>query len=68
MALHPGEPANFLQISPLYRQSILGECQVKNGLIVNGDNVTIVSICLFELAMLLGSNIQRNSCVLNSLV
>lgn len=53
VALHPGESANFLQISPLYRQSIMNECQVKSGLVVNGDNITIVSVCLFELAMLL---------------
>ena len=43
VALHPGEKANFPQISPLYRQTVLGECKVKTGLVVNGANVTIVS-------------------------
>jgi len=46
VALRSGEPANFLQISPLYRQTILDECQVKNGLIVNGDNVTIFGLAV----------------------
>jgi hypothetical protein len=43
VALRPGEIANFLEISPLYRQTVLGECQVKNGLIVAGANITVVS-------------------------
>jgi hypothetical protein len=43
VALRPGEVANFLEISPLYRQTTIGECQVKNGLVVAGANVTIVS-------------------------
>lgn len=43
VVLHPGEEANFPEISNYYRQTVLGECQVKNGLIVNGSNITIVS-------------------------
>ena len=40
--LRPMEEANFPQISPLYRQTVKGECDVKNGLVVNGANVTMV--------------------------
>lgn len=40
--LRPNEPSNFPEISPLYRQVIKGECNVKNGLVVNGSNVTMV--------------------------
>eukprot|EP00804_Cyclotella_cryptica_P003767 CCRYP_008936-RD/>CCRYP_008936-RD protein AED:0.04 eAED:0.04 QI:74/1/1/1/1/0.83/6/1739/637 len=46
VALRPGEEANFPRISPLYRQTVLGECQVKNGLIVNGANVTIFGLAV----------------------
>ena len=43
VVLGPGEPSNFPDISPLYRQTILGECQVQNGLVAHGTNITIVS-------------------------
>ncbi|KAL7464314.1 hypothetical protein ACHAXS_004651 [Conticribra weissflogii] len=44
--LHPMEKANFPHISPLYRQTVKGECNANNGLIVNGANVTIVGLAV----------------------
>ncbi|ACI64129.1 predicted protein [Thalassiosira pseudonana CCMP1335] len=44
--LRPNEPSNFPEISPLYRQVIKGECNVKNGLVVNGSNVTMVGLAV----------------------
>ncbi len=42
--LHPGEEANFPNISPYYRQTIMGECQVRNGMKVYGRAVTMVGL------------------------
>jgi len=41
VALRPGEAANFPEVSAHYRQTIKGECPVRTGLEVNGDDVTI---------------------------
>ena len=42
--LHPGEEANFPHISPYYRQTVMGECQVRNGMKVYGEAVTMVGL------------------------
>ena len=42
--LHPGEEANFPHISPYYRQTVMGECQVRNGMKVYGRAVTFVGL------------------------
>mmetsp|Transcript_24460 Transcript_24460/g.37418 ORF Transcript_24460/g.37418 Transcript_24460/m.37418 type:complete len:742 (-) Transcript_24460:31-2256(-) len=42
--LHPGEEANFPHISPYYRQTVMGECQVRNGMKVYGQAVTMVGL------------------------
>jgi len=44
--LRPMEKANFPHISPLYRQTVKGECNVNNGIVVNGANVTMVGLAV----------------------
>jgi len=44
--LHPGEEANFPHISPYYRQTVMGECQVKVGMKVQGEGVTMVALAV----------------------
>ena len=46
--LHPNEAPNFPNISPKYRQTVQGECVVKNGLVVgeHATNVTIVGLAV----------------------
>ena len=46
--LRPGERPNFPKISQKYRQTVNGECEVKNGLVVgeNASNVTIVGLAV----------------------
>ena len=44
--LHPDEEANFPQISPYYRQTVMGECQVKVGMHVYGQDVTMVGLAI----------------------
>jgi hypothetical protein len=46
VVLHPGENANFPLISPYYRQTVMGECAVKNGMIVHGSDVTMVGLAI----------------------
>mmetsp|Transcript_14260 Transcript_14260/g.20249 ORF Transcript_14260/g.20249 Transcript_14260/m.20249 type:complete len:733 (+) Transcript_14260:25-2223(+) len=42
--LYPGEEANFPNISPYYRQTVMGECQVRNGMKVYGRGTTMIGL------------------------
>ncbi len=46
--LHQNEEPNFPSISTKFRQTVAGECEVKNGLVVNdgATNVTIVGLAV----------------------
>ena len=48
LQLWSGERPNFPEISQKYRQTVGGECEVKNGLVVgeNASNVTIVGLAV----------------------
>jgi hypothetical protein len=48
LQLHQNEEPNFPSISTKFRQTVAGECEVKNGLVVNdgATNVTIVGLAV----------------------
>ena len=45
--LGPNEKANFPHISPTYRQTVRGECEAKNGLVVGKGAINVTMVGLF---------------------
>jgi hypothetical protein len=44
--LRGGEAPNFPAISPYYHQTVMGECPVKTGMIVTGNDITMVGLAI----------------------